>query len=231
MHDDQKLAAREKVVQKMTRDGMVEQNLADKSTRRVSGRIEDAVLKNETEREETMESASVDRARKKRRAQRIRDADAAKGQAGNGAETDSAETSGQKATDSREDSVQKTGESSPLQEQSLRSRISEETDPARRAAAKLRKRNKKRLYEESGRRKKSRLAFGDEQKPKMPVGTGSVSAGAAAVSGQIRQRMESNEDDNAALQAAASAERAAEEAAGRLKGAAGHGCKNSRQSE
>ena len=54
MHDDQKLAAREKVVQKMTRDGMVEQNLADKSTRRVSGRIEDAVLKNETEREETM---------------------------------------------------------------------------------------------------------------------------------------------------------------------------------
>ena len=88
MHDDQKLEAREKVVQKMTRDGMVEQNLADKSTRRVSGRTQDAVLKKETEREETMESASVDRARKKRRAQRIRDADAVKEPAENGAEKD-----------------------------------------------------------------------------------------------------------------------------------------------
>ena len=95
MHDDQKLTAGDKVVQKMTRDGMVEQNLADKSTRRVSGRTQDAVLKKETEREETMESASVDRARKKRRAQRIRDADAVKEPAENGAEKDPAEASAQ----------------------------------------------------------------------------------------------------------------------------------------
>ena len=230
MHDDQKLEAREKVVQKMTRDGMVEQNLADKSTRRVSGRTQDAVLKKETEREETMESASVDRARKKRRAQRIRDADAVKEPAENGAEKDPAEASAQIEESADAHSAQEAGDNSPLQEQSVRSRISEDADPVRRAAAKRRKRNKKRLYEEAGKRKKSRLAFGDEQSPKMPAGTGSVTAGAAAVSGQIRQHMESNEDDNPSLQAAASAERAAEETAGRFKGAARRRYQNSRQS-
>lgn len=230
MHEDRKLAAREKVVQKMTRDGMVEQNLADKSTRRVSGRIEDAVLKKETKREERMEAASVDRARKKRRAQRIRDADAAKEPAGNGAVADPAEASDQPEETAGAQAAQEDGTGSPLQDTSVRSQSLEDADPVRRAAAKRRKRNKKRLYEEAGRRKKSRLSFDEEQKPKMPAGTGSVSAGAAAVSGQIRQRMESNEDDNAALQAAASTEKAVEETAGRLKGAAGRSFQSSRQS-
>ena len=42
MRDDLKLEGREKVVQKMSRDGLMEENLADKSTRRVSSRIADA---------------------------------------------------------------------------------------------------------------------------------------------------------------------------------------------
>ena len=42
MHDNLKLEGREKVVQKMSRDGLVEENLADKSTKRVSSRVQDA---------------------------------------------------------------------------------------------------------------------------------------------------------------------------------------------
>jgi hypothetical protein len=229
MHDDLKLAAREKVVQKMTRDGMVEQNLADKSSRRVSGRIEDAVLRREAESEEALAVTSSDRARKRRRAQRIRDADASKKPEVKNTSQNTAETSEQTSSAVGEQPVQKTGDKSPLQEESVRSRISEEADPAKQAAAKRRKRNKKRLYEEAGKRKKSRLAFDDEQTLKKPIGTGSVSAGAATVSGRIRQSLNSNEDDNSGLQAAGAAEEAAEGTAGRLKGAVSRGYRNSRQ--
>ncbi len=53
MRDDLKLEGREKVVQKMSRDGLVEENLADKSTRRVSSRIQDADFSLSGERPET----------------------------------------------------------------------------------------------------------------------------------------------------------------------------------
>ena len=149
MHDDLKLAAREKVVQKMTRDGMVEQNLADKSSRRVSGRIEDAVLRKETESEEALAVTSSDRARKRRRAQRIRDADASKKPEVKNTSQNTAETSEQTSSAVGEQPAQETGDKSPLQEESVRSRISEEADPAKQATAKRRKRNKKRLYEEA----------------------------------------------------------------------------------
>jgi 3D (Asp-Asp-Asp) domain-containing protein len=229
MHDDLKLAAREKVVQKMTRDGMVEQNLADKSSRRVSGRIEDAVLRREAESEEALTVTSSDRARKRRRAQRIRDADASKKPDVKNTGQDTVATSDQTASAVGEQSAQETLDKSSLQEESVRSRISEEADPVKQAAAKRRKRNKKRLYEEAGKRKKSRLAFDDEQTLKKPIGTGSVSAGAATVSGRIRQSLNSNEDDNSGLQAAGAAEEAAEGTAGRLKGAVSRGYRNSRQ--
>ena len=229
MHDDLKLAAREKVVQKMTRDGMVEQNLADKSSRRVSGRIEDAVLRKETESEEALAVTSSDRARKRRRAQRIRDADASKKPEVKNTSQNTAETSEQTSSAVGEQPAQETGDKSPLQEESVRSRISEEADPAKQATAKRRKRNKKRLYEEAGKRKKSRLAFDDEQTLKKPIGTGSASAGVATVSGRIRQSLNSNEDDNSGLQAAGAAEEAAEGTAGRLKGAVSRGYRNSRQ--
>ena len=42
MRDNLKLEGREKVVSKMTRDGLVEENLADQSVKRVSSRIQDA---------------------------------------------------------------------------------------------------------------------------------------------------------------------------------------------
>ena len=229
MHDDLKLAAREKVVQKMTRDGMVEHNLADKSSRRVSGRIEDAVLKKETESEEAVAVTSSDRARKRRRAQRIRDADASKKPEVKNTGQNTAATFDQTASSIGEQSAQETVDKSPLQEESVRSRISEEADPVKQAAAKRRKRNKKRLYEEARKKTKSRLAFDDEQTLKKPIGTGSVSAGAATVSGRILHSMNSNEDDNSGLQAAGAAEEAAEGTAGRLKGAVSRGYRNSRQ--
>ena len=41
MHDDLQLGAREKVVQQMTRDGLVETNLARKKKQRISSRSAD----------------------------------------------------------------------------------------------------------------------------------------------------------------------------------------------
>ena len=79
MHEEQKLAAGDKVALKMTRDGAVEQNLAKKSTRRVSKRVEDATLvKKEPQMSEAAELVARESARKKRQAQRIRDADEVK---------------------------------------------------------------------------------------------------------------------------------------------------------
>ena len=41
---EQRMKAREKTVQKMTKDGLVEENLADKSTVRVSSRTRDVQM-------------------------------------------------------------------------------------------------------------------------------------------------------------------------------------------
>ena len=43
---EQRMKAREKTVQKMTKDGLVEENLADKSTVRVSSRTRDIQMSN-----------------------------------------------------------------------------------------------------------------------------------------------------------------------------------------
>ena len=43
---EQRMKAREKTVQKMTKDGLVEENLADKSTVRVSSRTRDVQMSN-----------------------------------------------------------------------------------------------------------------------------------------------------------------------------------------
>ena len=43
---EQRMKAREKTIQKMTKDGLVEENLADKSTVRVSSRTTDVQMKN-----------------------------------------------------------------------------------------------------------------------------------------------------------------------------------------
>ena len=43
---EQRMNAREKTVQKMTKDGVVEENLANKSTVRVSSRTTDVQMKN-----------------------------------------------------------------------------------------------------------------------------------------------------------------------------------------
>ena len=40
MHDDLQLGVKEKVVQKMTRDGLVEENLSKGTSRKVSARAE-----------------------------------------------------------------------------------------------------------------------------------------------------------------------------------------------
>lgn len=124
MHDDQKLTAGDKVVQKMTRDGMVEENLAEKTSHRVSQRVEDAVLMKKPDPEESPDVSAAAQKRKKRRAQRIRDADAAKN-------TDSGNT-GQEASDSTSDVEEPAGGSRKmLSEESLRRSPPENADPVK----------------------------------------------------------------------------------------------------
>ena len=77
MHDNLKLEGREKVVQKMSRDGLVEENLADKSTKRVSSRVQDAdfsLLKNREAESSVPEEPSRAKRMQRRYAARARDA-------------------------------------------------------------------------------------------------------------------------------------------------------------
>jgi 3D (Asp-Asp-Asp) domain-containing protein len=202
MHDDQKLTAGDKVVQKMTRDGMVEENLAEKTSHRVSQRVEDAVLMKKPDPEESPDVSAAAQKRKKRRAQRIRDADAAKN-------TDSGNT-GQEASDSTSDVEEPAGGSRKmLSEESLRRSPLENADPVKNSR---KKRKKKRLYEEAGKQKKVRLSFEDEWKTESAGA--SVAAGAEMASSRFHQEMDQNEDDNASVEAASAEAKTAERAAG-----------------
>ena len=215
MHDDQKLTAGDKVVQKMTRDGMVEENLAEKSSRRVSQRIEDAELIREMSGEESEDVSAAVRARKKRRAQRIRDGDK---EAERAEPAENAELSepGKTSTDAQNPAGEK---QSALTEKSVRSRSSTASDPGR---DKIKKKRKKRLYEEAGKQKKVRLSFEDEKRPEMQGGsviTGStvVGTGAAVAFGKIRDELNQGADDNASVQAADAAAETAADAAGSVE--------------
>ena len=67
MRDNLKLEGREKVVQKMSRDGLVEENLADKSVKRVSSRIQDADFSLSGEKTVSVSSESVGKTKRMQR--------------------------------------------------------------------------------------------------------------------------------------------------------------------
>ena len=79
MHDDLQLGAKKKVVQKMTRDGLVEENLSEGTSRKVSSRAEsdDFNFKGEEPaRTSSGLSSSPAKARNRRYAKELRDAEA-----------------------------------------------------------------------------------------------------------------------------------------------------------
>lgn len=203
MHEEQKLAARDKVALKMTRDGAVEQNLAKKSTRRVSKRVEDATLvKKEPQMSEAADLAARESARKKRRAQRIRDAD----------EVKNPEWSADKwkPTDEQENVEKLTKETdSSLHEESVREKCLSVTDHV----VNRLKKKKKQLYEEARRQKKTRLAF-DSEGTGENTGSNRFVGASSFVSGkafnQVRSRVDTNEDENSAVDAMHAGERIVE---------------------
>ena len=79
MHDDLQLGVKKKVVQKMTRDGLVEENLSDGTHQNVSARAEsdDFNLKSEEPaRTSSGLSSSPKKARNRRYAKQLREAEA-----------------------------------------------------------------------------------------------------------------------------------------------------------
>ena len=192
MHEKQKLSAKDKVVQNMTRDGLVERNLTEGGTSRVSRRIEDADFEHHPESLYfRTDPNGSEKENKRNRTQRKWNDGKDPGQPSASQED---EISGKKGSDRKR-----------LREKPAGDQISEASGPV---SGKDGKRRKKRLHEESEKKKKVRLSFEDEPDYSRSGGVGALAAASGRVSGKITDRMEHNDDDNTALQAAGSSERA-----------------------
>ena len=247
MHDDLQLGVKEKVVQKMTRDGLVEENLSKGTSRKVSARAEsdDFNFKGEEiARTSSGHSSSPAKARARRYAKELREAEAkAEGadtvadevkqpledvlEGENGAEAAEAELPA-------EADMPKPKSRSRLTESSVRSEGRTHRD--RKTDAKH-EQQKQRVYEEQAKKKPSKLKFDDE--PAQVVkgegvlrkagNTGKAVAGKAgiAVETAAHAKVSEAEQDNSAVEAAHKTEMVAEGAARKT----GHKLSESSRSE
>lgn len=234
MHDNLQLGARDKVVQKMTRDGAVEENLSEHSTKRVSARAEDAELAKPVETDKASEANPVEkkkvRHRTLERELRVENsevsADTEKGTVSVTADT---ENSGEAALSDTTDQLQEsTGESSSLREHSVRS---ERGVPEKAGSGAKKKKQRKRIYEEQKKQQKTRLHFEDEPglssasetvKGASAGNAGAVLSGAIGKPGRIaslkaHEKLDEVQDENSAVEAAHRTEEAAEGAGSRLR--------------
>jgi len=229
VHDDLQLGVKEKVVQKMTRDGLVEENLSKGTSRKVSARAEsdDFDFKGEEPaRTSSGLSSSPSKARKRRYAKELREAEAkAEGteavaeekmpldevpEEGSGAEAAEAELPAEAA-------APKPKSRSRLAESSIRSEgrshRGQKTDAKH-------EQQKQRVYEEQAKKKASKLKFDDEPTPtakgegvlrkagnagKTVAGKAGLVAGTAA-----HVKVSEAEQDNSAVEAAHKTEMVAE---------------------
>ena len=229
MHDDLQLGVKEKVVQKMTRDGLVEENLSKGTSRKVSARAEadDFEFKGEEPaRTSSGLSSSPSKARKRRYAKELREAEAkAEGteavaeekmpmdevpEEGSGAEAAEAELPAE-AEAPKPKSRSRLAESSVRSEG--RSHRGQKTDAKH-------EQQKQRVYEEQAKKKASKLKFDDEPVPtakgegvlrkagnagKTVAGKAGLVAGTAA-----HVKVSEAEQDNSAVEAAHKTEMVAE---------------------
>ena len=175
MHDDLQLGAKKKVVQKMNRDGLVEENLSEGTSRKVSSRAEsdDFNFKGEEPaRTSSGLSSSTAKARNRRYAKELRDAEAKT--EGTEAvpeepklpvedapeEVDSAEAADAEIPVEAE--APKPKSRSRLAESSVRSEGRSHRDQK---ADVKHEQQKQRVYEEQAKKKTSKLKFDDEAVP------------------------------------------------------------------
>ena len=230
MHDDLQLGAKEKVVQKMTRDGLVEENLSKGTSRKVSARAEsdDFSLKGEEPaRTSSGLSSSPDKARKRRYAKELRDAEAKADGAEHPVEDakrpldetleESMEADAEEAAVPAEAEAPKPKSRSRLAESSVRSEVRSHRDQK---ADVKHEQHKQRVYEEQAKKKPTKLKFDDE--PVQPVkgegvlhkagaaGKSAVGKAGLAAETAAHAKVSEAEQDNSAVEAAHKSEMAAE---------------------
>jgi cell wall-associated NlpC family hydrolase len=228
-----KLGAREKVVQKMTRDGLVEENLSQNTKKRVSSRAKDADFQRGSETESSAgESRASQKARqKKKAAQRSRTQE----------EKPKPENTSTESTDTGSSGASGSGEAvyskrvSKLEEKSFRasSRLDDTKEELTRKNTKRKKKLKRqRIYDEETGKAKTRLHFEDELVTTSGHSSLSEKAGAAGksaggkvvstVTGKVHSKIHEVEDENLGVKAAHRtelfAESAGKKAASKLHG-------------
>lgn len=235
MHDDLQLGVKEKVVQKMTRDGLVEENLSKGTSRKVSARAESDdfnIRQEEPARTSSGLSSSPAKARNRRYAKELResesktedlqvqpageklpDAEFSEGQP---------ETEAEAVTAPSEQETPKPKHRSRLTESSVRAEGRSHRD--RKADAKH-EQQKQRVYEEQAKKKPSKLKFDDD--PVQPVkgdgvlhkarnaGKSAVGKAGLAAETAVHAKVSEAEQENSGVEAAHKTEEAAEAVARR----------------
>ena len=211
----QEYNAKDKIVQKMSRDGLTEENLHDGSVQNVSNeprrdireKTSDISLERKTAKEGYPEEGSSRRNKKSQNARELTRDPPAKDAPEGSVEEKSDKLSKKRMTGSSY--RKKLRESEQLPE--------EESFGTKKEIQK--KRQRRRLTEEQ--KKVSKLSFDDEGGLLSGAGTGrgrtSVGIGAAVAGSMIHGKLKEAEDDNAALEGAHASEIAAEEAVKSLR--------------
>ena len=230
MHDDLQLGVKEKVIQKMTRDGLVEENLSKGTSRKVSARAESDdfnIRQEEPARTSSGLSSSPAKARNRRYAKELRESEAkAEDLQVQSAEEKlpvadfsegQPETEAERVTTPSEQEAPKPKHRSRLTESSVRSEGRSHRD--RKADAKH-EQQKQRVYEEQAKKKPSKLKFDDE--PVQPVkgdgvlhkagnaGKSAVGKAGLAAETAVHAKVSEAEQENSGVEAAHKTEEAAE---------------------
>lgn len=230
MHDDLQLGVKEKVIQKMTRDGLVEENLSKGTSRKVSARAESDdfnIRQEEPARTSSGLSSSPAKARNRRYAKELRESEAkAEDLQVQSAEEKlpvadfsegQPETEAERVTAPSEQEAPKPKHRSRLTESSVRSEGRSHRD--RKADAKH-EQQKQRVYEEQAKKKPSKLKFDDE--PVQPVkgdgvlhkagnaGKSAVGKAGLAAETAVHAKVSEAEQENSGVEAAHKTEEAAE---------------------
>ncbi len=222
MKDNLQLGTRDKVVQKMTKDGLVEDNLSQHSSNRVSARAEDADFVKpresaEVELKQTSKSKRQQRRYHRELGSQNIDSDHTDVKLDHdSSDLKTAEESAEVSIDT--ETVHHT--EVPLREKSVRSENHKADTTTNRTRSK--KKQRKRIYEEQKRKGKIRLSFNDEadlssasegvkRKVVAPIGT----AG-SMISAKSHEKVSEYEDDNVGVEAAHGAEQTVENVGSRL---------------
>lgn len=219
MSDDLHLGTRDKVTLRMTRDGAVEDNLSRKTSERISERAADADFIKDAE---VVEEVSAGRSRTKAQQRRYHRKTAGEEPAQE-LQRELEQDHGVVETTTEETAETETevNPERPLQEHSARTQPRKPEGPDE-----VRKKQRKRIYEEQKKKKPTRLQFDDEpglsaseggNAKSQTIVIGSSGKIKAAAASAVHSKVDEDSDDNSAVEAAHRTEETAENAAGRLK--------------